>query len=68
MPATTPQKTATFEAIALGLARLFSPLEQDLAEGRTKVLLAQLGLQLPLAADGVAAFSSAVQGMVMVVG
>ncbi|MCA0235266.1 MAG: hypothetical protein LCH81_02675 [Bacteroidetes bacterium] len=68
MPATTPQQTGTFEAIALGLARLFSPLEQDLAEGRAKVLLAQLGLQLPPAADGVAAFSSAVQGMATAAG
>lgn len=68
MPETTPQQTGTFEAIALGLARLFSPLEQDLADGRAKVLLAQLGLQLPAAADGVSGFSTAVQGMATAAG
>jgi hypothetical protein len=39
---------------------LLSPLEQDLADGRARELLAKLGLQLPPAADGVGAFTGAI--------
>lgn len=54
------KQTGTFEAITMGIAHLLSPLEQDLADGRARELLAQLGLQLPPAADGVGAFTGAI--------
>jgi hypothetical protein len=55
--AAAEDNVGSLEALALGLGRLLSPLEQDLADGKARVLLAQLGLQLPPAADGVGAFS-----------
>lgn len=54
------KQTGTFEAITMGIAHLLSPLEQDLADGRARELLAKLGLQLPPAADGVGAFTGAI--------
>lgn len=60
------RKIGTFEAITIGIAHLLSPLEQELANGQARRLLADLGLALPPAADGVAAFSGAVNGLVNV--
>jgi hypothetical protein len=57
--AAAEDNVGSLEALALGLGRLLSPLEQDLADGKARVLLAQLGLQLPPSADGVGAFSQA---------
>jgi hypothetical protein len=55
------RQTGTFEAITLGIGHFLSPLEQELEDaGRARVLLAQLGLQLPASADGVPAFSSSI--------
>lgn len=54
------KQTGTFEAITMGIAHFLSPLEQELADGRARVLLAELGLQLPPAADGVPAFTNAI--------
>jgi len=53
------ENIGSFEALALGLGRLFAPLEQDLADGKVRVLLAELGLQLPASAD-TGAFSAAI--------
>ena len=44
----------------MGIGHFLSPLEEELAAGRARVLLAELGLQLPPAADGVPAFSNAI--------
>jgi hypothetical protein len=54
------RQTGTFEAITMAIGRLLSPLEQDLADGRARELLTELGLQLPPAADSVPAFTSAI--------
>lgn len=59
--ASAEDNVGTLEAIALALGRLLSPLEQDLAGGKARVLLAQLGLQLPASADGVAAFTQSAE-------
>ncbi len=64
MPATTQKQTGTFEALVLGMASLFDPLKEDLANGRARVVLAELGLQLPPSVDGVSAFSTAVQNLI----
>lgn len=53
----------SLEALALGLARLLSPLEQDLKDGNAHVLLASLGLQLPPGAT-TSAFTSAISSVV----
>ena len=58
--ASSENNVGSLEALALGLGRLLSPLERDLADGKARVLLAQLGLQLPASADGAAAFRQAV--------
>ena len=55
------QQPGTLEGLALGIGRFFAPLEQDLAGGKARVLLANLGLVLPPSADGVAAFASSLQ-------
>ena len=60
---TPDQKTGTFEALAIGVAGILSPLEEDLKDGKTRVLLTQLGLQLPPSADGVTAFADAADRM-----
>lgn len=54
------RQIGTFEAITMGIGHFLSPLEQELAGGKARDLLASLGLQLPPAADGVPAFSSAI--------
>jgi hypothetical protein len=54
------KQIGTFEAITLGIGQVLAPLEQELDGGRARVLLAELGLQLPPAADGVPAFSTAI--------
>jgi hypothetical protein len=61
--ATNEDDIGSLEAIALGLARLLSPLEQDLKGGNARALLAQLGLQLPPGASG-GTFASALEGVV----
>jgi CBS domain-containing protein len=66
--ASTEDRVGSLEAIALGLARLLSPLERDLKDGNARVFLAQLGLQLPPAAAGVPAFNTAVQNVVTATG
>jgi hypothetical protein len=53
----------SLEALALGLARLLSPLEEDLKDGRAIALLASLGLQLPPGAS-TGAFSNALESVV----
>ena len=65
MPVRQP---GTLEGLALGIGRFFAPLEQDLAGGKARVLLANLGLVLPPSADGVAAFASSLQRVVTAVG
>ena len=60
-----PKNIGTLEAVALSLGRLLSPLEGELKGGRARGLLAELGLPLPPAADGVGAFSSALQSIVV---
>lgn len=54
------RQTGTFEAITMGIGEFLSPLEDELANGGGRVLLAELGLQLPPAADAVPAFTGAV--------
>jgi hypothetical protein len=61
---TTQQQTGTLEYIALGLAQVFTPLEQELAGGRARALLSDLGLELPASADGIGAFSTSLQAIV----
>jgi hypothetical protein len=63
-----PTNIGTLEWVALGLGRLLSPLEEELKGGNARALLAELGLVLPPAADGVAAFSSALQSVVVAAG
>lgn len=58
------RQTGTFEAITMGIGQLLSPLEKELSDGRARVLLAELGLQLPPSADGVAGFSDAINDTV----
>lgn len=58
------QKTGTFEALIMGTANLLLPLKQDLSGGKARVLLAQLGLQLPPAADGISQFNNAITATV----
>ena len=53
----------SLEALALGLARLLSPLEQDLKGGNARALLASLGLQLPPGAS-TGAFTTALESVV----
>ncbi|MGH8196274.1 MAG: DUF6603 domain-containing protein [Woeseiaceae bacterium] len=53
------ENIGSLEALALGLGELFAPLEKDLAGGKARVLLAELGLQLPASADA-GAFGNAV--------
>jgi hypothetical protein len=52
----------SLEALALGLARLLSPLEQDLKGGNARALLASLGLQLPPGAS-TGAFTTALESV-----
>ena len=54
------ENIGSLEALALALGNLLAPLEKDLADNKTRVLLAQLGLQLPPSADGATAFGQAV--------
>jgi hypothetical protein len=56
------RQTGTLEAITMGIGHFLAPLEKDLAEGKARVLLAELGLQLPPSADGVPAFTTAISG------
>jgi hypothetical protein len=58
------RKTGTFEAITMAIGEFLSPLEEELSGGRARVLLAELGLQLPPSADGVAGFGSAIDNTV----
>ena len=59
--ASPTENTGTFEAVLMGLANLFEPLTKDLKDGKVRVLLATLGLELPASADGVSAFTNAAE-------
>jgi hypothetical protein len=59
-----PRQTGTFEAITMGIGEFLSPLEEELSSGGARVLLAELGLQLPASADAVPGFSNAVNNTV----
>jgi hypothetical protein len=61
------ENIGSLEALALGLGRLFAPLEQDLSAGKARVLLAELGLQLPASAD-TGAFSTAADAIATAAG
>lgn len=58
------RQTGTFEAITLGIGEFLAPLEEELSNGGARVLLAELGLQLPPSADTVPGFSNAVSNTV----
>lgn len=60
MPSPT-ENTGTLESVLMGLASLLDPLKDDLKEGKVRVLLAQLGLELPATADGVSSFTNAAE-------
>jgi hypothetical protein len=49
----------TLEALALSLARLFQPLQEELQVGRIRVLLAELGMQFPPELETKTAFINA---------
>ena len=65
--AANEDKIGSLESLALGLGRLFGPLEKDLKDGNARAFLAQLGLQLPAAATGVPAFANAIESTVAAV-
>lgn len=58
MPSTT-ENTGTLELLLTGIAQVIEPLKDQLKEGKVRVLLAQLGLELPAAAEGVPSFNNA---------
>ncbi|NJN26167.1 MAG: hypothetical protein HC819_09410 [Cyclobacteriaceae bacterium] len=51
----------TIESIALSIARLFQPLEEEFKKGRIRVLLAELGMEFPPELETKAAFINALQ-------
>ena len=53
------ENTGTLEAILMGLAKVLEPLKEDLKDNEALVLLAQLGLELPIAVNAVPAFKNA---------
>ncbi|WP_430931791.1 DUF6603 domain-containing protein [Saccharicrinis sp. 156] len=53
------ENTGTLEAILMGLAQIMEPLKDDLKDNKAIVLLAQLGLELPDAVNGVSGFANA---------
>lgn len=58
---TPNENTGTLEAILMGLAQVMEPLKEDLKDNKAIVLLAQLGLELPDAVNGVSGFATAAQ-------
>lgn len=65
---TEPRHIGTFEAVAIGIASFFSPLKEDMENGRARALLAQMGLALPLSADGVPSFQNAISQIILAAG
>ena len=65
---TEPRHIGTFEAIAIGIASFFSPLKDDMENGRARVLLAQMGLVLPSSVDGVSSFQNAISQIILAAG
>lgn len=51
----------TIESIALSIASLFKPLEEELQKGRVRVLLSELGLEFPPELETKTAFINALQ-------
>lgn len=54
----------TLESIAISVARLFQPLEEELSTGRIRVLFAELGMDFPPELETQTAFINALQGAV----
>lgn len=54
----------TLEAIAIGLARLFAPLQEELNPGRIRVFLAELGMEFPPELETRTAFMNALEGSI----
>jgi hypothetical protein len=52
---------ATIEAVAIGLARIVHPIGERLEAGEVRLLLAELGMELPPELDAQAGFAAAVE-------